>query len=75
MATLIPNINSCVGKMTSGERRLARRLEALLEEDYLCWFDIPLGSKRRYPDFIVLHPKKGILFLECKGGLIKYNYD
>lgn len=66
MATLIPNINSCVGKMTSGERRLARRLEALLEEDYLCWFDIPLGSKRRYPDFIVLHPSRGILFLEVK---------
>ncbi|MBL4665797.1 MAG: NERD domain-containing protein [Sneathiella sp.] len=66
MATLIPNINSCVGKMTSGERRLARRLEVLLEEDYLCWFDIPLGNKRRYPDFIVLHPSRGILFLEVK---------
>ena len=66
MATLIPSINSCVGKMTSGERRLARRLEVLLEEDYLCWFDIPLGNKRRYPDFIVLHPSRGILFLEVK---------
>jgi len=34
-----------------------------------------LGAMRdgEYTDFIILHPKKGILFLECKGGLIKYN--
>ena len=52
--------------MTSGEKRFARRLEKLLEDDYLCWFDIPLGGKRRYPDFIVLHPARGLLFLEVK---------
>ncbi len=34
-----------------------------------------LGAMRdgEYTDFIILHPKKGILFLECKGGLITYN--
>lgn len=52
--------------MTSGEKRLARRLEAYLEDDYLCWYDIPVGRKNRYPDFIVLHPARGILFLEVK---------
>jgi hypothetical protein len=52
--------------MTSGEKRFGRRLEALLEDDYLCWFDIPLGKKRRYPDYIVLHPQRGLLFLEVK---------
>lgn len=51
MAKLIPSLNSCLSRMTSGEKRFARRLEALLEDDYLCWFDIPLGDKRRYPDF------------------------
>lgn len=66
MAKLIPSLNSCLSKMTSGEKRFARRLEALLEDDYLCWFDIPLGTKRRYPDFIILHPARGILFLEVK---------
>ncbi|WP_444943318.1 3'-5' exonuclease [Microbulbifer sp. ZKSA006] len=66
MAKLIPALGSCLAKMTSGERRFARRLEALLEDDYLCWFDIPLGEKRRYPDFIILHPSRGILFLEVK---------
>ncbi len=62
MAKLIPSLSSCLSRMTSGEKRFARRLEALLEDDYLCWFDIPLGGKRRYPDFIILHPARGILF-------------
>ncbi|MDX2505494.1 MAG: 3'-5' exonuclease, partial [Gammaproteobacteria bacterium] len=66
MAQLIPNINTCLARMTSGEKRLARRLEAYLEDDYLCWYDIPVGRKNRYPDFIVLHPARGILFLEVK---------
>jgi len=52
--------------MTPGEKRLARRLEALLDDDYLCWYDIPVGRKNRYPDFIVLHPARGLLFLEVK---------
>jgi hypothetical protein len=52
--------------MTSGEKRFGRRLESLLEDDYLCWFDIPFGKKRRYPDYIVLHPQRGLLFLEIK---------
>ncbi len=66
MAKLIPSINTCLSKMTSGEKRFAFRLESLLEDDYLCWFDIPLGEKRRYPDFVVLHPSRGLLFLEIK---------
>lgn len=66
MAELIPSLNTCLRNMTSGEKRFARILDKLLEDDYLCWFDIPLGTKRRYPDFIVLHPSRGILFLEVK---------
>lgn len=26
-----------------------------------------------YSDFIILHPKKGIIFLECKGGIITFS--
>ena len=66
MAQLIPNLNTCLPRMTPGEKRLARRLEALLDDDYLCWYDIPVGRKNRYPDFIILHPARGILFLEVK---------
>ncbi|MFI0472009.1 3'-5' exonuclease [Halomonas sp. HMF6819] len=65
MATFIPAL-STITRMTSGERRVAQRLDSLLEDDYIVWYDIPLGRQRRYPDFIVLHPARGLLFLEVK---------
>ncbi len=52
--------------MTRGERRLADRLEAKLERDYLLWYDVPVGRKARHPDFIVFHPRRGALVLEVK---------
>ena len=67
MAEIIPPLNKqTLSRMTAGEKRLARRLEALLEDDYLVWYDIPVGRHRRYPDFILLHPSRGLLFLEVK---------
>lgn len=65
MATMIPNLSS-IRRMTTGERRVGQRLQTLLEDDYLVWYDIPVGHQRRYPDFIVLHPSRGLLFLEVK---------
>jgi hypothetical protein len=52
--------------MTSGELRFAERLEQKLENDYLLWYDVPVGDKRLHPDFIVLHPRRGLLVLEVK---------
>jgi hypothetical protein len=52
--------------MSSGERRLAQRLEAKLEDDYLCWYDVPVGPTNSHPDYIVLHPRRGLLILEVK---------
>lgn len=66
MGTLIPNRNACLPRMTSGERRLAHRLEDKLDEDYLCWYDVPIGPRQRHPDFVVLHPSSGFLVLEVK---------
>ena len=66
MATLIPALNSCVSRMTGGERRLAQRLEDKLEDDYLIWYDVPIGPKHSHPDFVVLHPYRGLLILEVK---------
>lgn len=67
MAEFIPSLNSrTLDRMTSGERRVAHCLQSLLEDDYLIWYDIPIGKKRRYPDFIILHPAHGLLFLEVK---------
>ena len=66
MATLIPALGSCLSRMTSGERRLAERLEQKLEDDYLLWYDVPIGPKQTHPDFVVLHPRRGLLILETK---------
>lgn len=52
MATLIPSYSSCASRMTGGERRLAQRLEAKLDDDYLLWYDVPVGPKVLHPDFI-----------------------
>ena len=66
MASLIPNRSACLPRMTSGERRFAHRLEDKLDDGYLCWYDVPVGPQYRHPDFMVLHPNRGILILEVK---------
>jgi hypothetical protein len=52
--------------MTSGERRLAERLEQKLDHDYMLWYDVPVGPKQAHPDFVIIHPSRGILILETK---------
>jgi len=61
MAHFVPVLSSVVGRMTSGERRFARRLESHLEDDYICWYDVPVGSLHQHPDFLVFHPRRGLL--------------
>lgn len=65
MATLIPAIGSTAFDST-GERRLAERLEQKLDDDYLLWHNVPIGPKHMHPDFVVLHPRRGLLILEVK---------
>lgn len=65
MAQFFPTRSTCRFD-TSGERRLAERLEKKLEDDYLCWYNVPVGPKALQPDFIVLHPQRGFLVLEVK---------
>ncbi|HHH38375.1 MAG TPA: DNA helicase II, partial [Sedimenticola sp.] len=66
MASLIPTLSSCLHRMQAGEKRFARRLESHLEDDYLCWYELPVGKRQRYSDFIILHPLRGLLLLEVK---------
>jgi hypothetical protein len=66
MTTVIPALSTCVSRMTQGERRTAERLEQKLDDDYLVWFDVPVGPKHAHPDFVVLHPRRGLLILEVK---------
>ena len=66
MAVLIPAIGSCASRMTNGERRLAERLEQKLDDDYMLWYDVPIGPLQTHPDFVIIHPRRGILILETK---------
>ena len=65
MATLIPAIGSSAFDST-GERRLAERLEQKLDADYLLWHNVPIGPKQTHPDFVVLHARRGFLVLGIK---------
>lgn len=66
MAELIPALSSCISRMQAGERRFARRLISHLEDDYVCWYDQPVGLRPKYTDFVILHPNRGLLLLEVK---------
>jgi len=70
MATQIPARSTCLHRMTTGEKRLSERLEQKLEDDYLLWYDVPIGPKQTHPDFVVLHPHRGALILETKDWYI-----
>ena len=65
MATLIPAISTCRFD-TTGERRLAERLEQKLDDDYWMWHNVPVGPTNVHPDFVVMHPRRGLLVLEVK---------
>eukprot|EP00978_Attheya_sp_CCMP212_P023550 scaffold72447_cov54-Attheya_sp.AAC.7 len=69
LATLIPSLSSCKNLMTPGERRVAKRLMEKLTDDTddcICWYDVPVGPRHQHPDFVVLHPSRGVLILEVK---------
>lgn len=70
MAIIIPTINSCTEKMTAGEKRLARLLEGGLSDRCTCWYDTPMGKKHNHPDFVILDPDKGLMFIEVKDWFI-----
>lgn len=72
MATLIPSLNSCLSRMTSGEKRMAEALEHHLEDNYLLWYDVPIGSKQLHPDFIILHRERGLFILEVKDWKLEH---
>ncbi len=66
MAIILPALHSKNLKLTPGERRFGTCLLRHLEDDYHCWVNVPVGPKQRRPDFIVLHPGRGVLVLEVK---------
>lgn len=55
-------------KMTPSERRFYELLRDKLDDDYLVWFNLASrGRRRRYPDYLIFHPRRGLLAIEVKG--------
>lgn len=65
MAILIPTLGSARFD-TAGEARLAERLRDFLEDNAYVWHNLPVGPFSRHPDFVIVHPHRGILVLEVK---------
>lgn len=66
MAKLMTSMAFCAERMMPGERRVAQRLESHLGDDCLVWYDIPVGRQHRHPDFVIIDPQQGLIFLEVK---------
>ena len=45
MATFLSSPAAAGARATPGERRFADRLADMLEDDYLCWYDVPVGPQ------------------------------
>lgn len=52
--------------MTSGERRLAERLEQKLDDDYLLWYDVPMGPRNTHAE--ALHQRKPHFNMRKRSG-------
>jgi hypothetical protein len=65
MATLIPSLGAARFD-SRGELRLAERLKDFLEDNAVVWHNLPVGPRGRHPDFVIVHPDRGILVLEVK---------
>ena len=57
--------------MSSGERQLAERLEKKLDADCLLWYDVLVGPRQMRPDFVLAHPRHGLLLLETRDWTIQ----
>jgi hypothetical protein len=65
---------------SNAERKVFRRLQKSLTDEYTVIWNIPWaiirpqgGIKDGQIDFLILHPQKGLLTLEVKGGGIEYD--
>src|SRR6266487_1905483 len=81
MATMYPEYIPTDEK-SNAERKFFRTLEKNLTDDYTVIWNIPWaaippqgGIEDGQIDFLILHPQKGFLILEVKGGGIEYDSE
>ncbi|MGK7913689.1 MAG: 3'-5' exonuclease [Synechococcus sp.] len=66
MAFCIPTLISVAATMTAGEHRVAQRLKRCLDNYTILWYEPPIDRNYLTPDFVLLHPQRGLLVLEVK---------
>ena len=62
-------------RVRGGERRVFEALARQLEDDYTVWHNIPILGSSREPDFVILHPQRGLLILEVKDWKLRTIHD
>lgn len=78
MARMIPKKLSSTTK-SNAEKTLFQIFEKNLSDDYVVfhgawWQHIKYIVQDREADFIIIHPERGIIILEAKGGQIAYDH-
>lgn len=62
-------------RIRGGEKRVFEALARQLEDDYTVWHNIPIMGSSREPDFVILHPQRGVLILEVKDWKLATIHD
>jgi hypothetical protein len=79
MAHIFPNQIPADVSATKSERALFAALKNNLSDEYFVYCAMPFiaaeFAEQGEVDFIILHPKHGMLFLECKGGGVERDHD
>lgn len=66
MAIFPQGLTNIDQRCNAGERRVLHQIKRCLEDDHLVWHNVPVGSRARRPDFVILSPRRGLLLLEVK---------
>ena len=68
MVKMCPSDIEGCKKATEGEKRVFRFLmeAARPHNDFLCWYEPPIGKEGKLPDFLLFGKKLGLLVLEVK---------
>ena len=57
MAWMTPNRITSDMRANSGEVKTWQALAKGLDNNWFVWFDVGIGNKEVYPDFILIHPQ------------------
>ena len=65
MAIMIPGEIQAFEKATNGEKLLFDLFKNTLDDEFIVYYNVGIDGK--YPDFIILSPKFGLIVIETKG--------